>query len=199
MATNPFLDCGQGWQQYDGSICDSFTSGIDAAILLKVGVDKSDVFTGTEPNDTIDPAKVQALLDSGDAQIIKGLRIGIDAPSATTSDSYVACAPETVSNYTRSLTWKDRKVTGVVTRFYNSINASSGFTVGSMILHECAADRNTYIDSLITFQGGRVSPEGEELQRFEFTVNWKSIADPIPYPSAAIWDLVPASGSGSGN
>lgn len=197
MATNPFLDCGDGWETYDGSICDSFTSGIDAAILFKVGVDKSDIFTGSEPNETIDPVKVQALLDSGDAQIINGLRIGIDAPSAQTSDSYVACAPDTVSTYSRTLTWKDRKVTGVVTRFYNSINAASGFTVGSMLLHECASDRATYINALMNFQGGRVSPEGKELQRFEFTVSWEHTDDPLPYPAAAVWDLIPASGSGS--
>lgn len=191
MADNPYLDCGADWGQITGNVCDQFPSGMDAAILFKVGVDSDDIFDKTDPDNwKPDETKVQGLLDDGDARIIQGLRIGIDAPSAVTTDAYMACQTDTVVTYDRTLTLKDPKVTPQAVEFYNTINAASGFRIGSMLVHECAAERATYIDKVLAFNGGRISPEGQELQRFEYTVSWQSTGDPKIVQEGDVWDLV---------
>lgn len=197
MADNPYLDCGADWGTITGNVCDQFSSGMDAAILFRVGVTAAEIFTNTtDPVLTPDATKIQALLDTGDAKIISGLRIGIEAPSAVTTDAYMACQAETVATYDRTLTWKDRKVTPEAVRFYNTLNAASGFRVGAMLVHECAAARCRYIDKTMAFIGGAVSPEGEELQRFEFTVQWKDTGDADIVYEGNVWDLVASSASG---
>src|SRR5690606_21282625 len=112
--------------------------------------------------------------NDGSARIINRLRIGIEAPSAVTGDSFVACEGEAPTGYDRAVSWKDRKVTQDATVFYNSINGVTCFRVGGMLIHECAAERFSYIDRPLTFIGGRVSEEADNgLQRWEFVANYK--------------------------
>lgn len=196
MADNPYLDCGADWGQITGNVCDQFTSGMDAAILFRPGVKSDDIFDKTDPAEWVpDEVKIQTLLNNGDARIINGLRIGLDAPSAVTTDAYMACQPDTVATYDRTLSWKDRKVTPMAVEFYNTINAASGFRVGSILVHECDAERSTYIDKVSAFNGGRISPEGQELQRFEFTVSWQDRGDAAIVAEGDVWDLAPSPAS----
>ena len=197
MAESAFLNCGDDWQETDGSVCDQFSSGMDAAILFKPGIVRADIVTGTGDSEAVDPELVQGLLDSGDAQVINGLRLGLDAPSAVTGDSWVACEKEAVITYDRTLSWKDRKVTRKSITFYNSINASNGFRIGMILVHECAAERITLIEVTSKFTGGRVSPEGDELQRHEYTVSWQSKNDSDILADADVFSLIPAGSSGS--
>lgn len=195
MADNPFYNCGEDWEEHTANACFTASTGMDAVYFFKPGVGIADYTTTTDGVTTINVIKMQGLLDTGLAKLVNGLRIGMDAPSAITSDSWVACSPETTVTYDRTLTYKDRKVDQAGVKFYNSINAASGFILGGMLIHECAADRATAIDSIMTFTGGRVSPEGDELQRFEFTVSWKAPGDAQILASADVWDLVPAAAS----
>lgn len=195
MADLSYFNCGDDWEPHTANACFQVNSGMDAAVLFKLGISLADYTTTTGLVTVVDATKIQTLLDAGTAKIVNGLRIGLDAPSAVKADSFVACTPESVVTYDRALTWKDKKVDGAGVIFYNSINASAGFALGGMLIHECAASRITAIDQVMSFTGGRISPEGDELQRFEFTVGWKSKGDANIYADALIWDLVPAAGS----
>lgn len=195
MADNPFYNCGEDWEEHTANACFTASTGMDAAYFFKPGVGIDDYTTTTDGVMTIDVTKMQSLLDTGLAKLVNGLRIGMGAPSAITSDSWVACSPESVVTYDRTFTLKDRKVNQSGVKFYNSINAASGFLLGGALIHECAAVRATAIDAIITITGGRVSPEGDELQRFELVGAWKSTGDATILADAAIWDLVPAGGS----
>ena len=195
MADNPYNYCGDDWEEHTANACFSASSGMDAAYFFKPGVGIADYTTTTDDVTTIDVDALQALLNSGEAKLVNGLRISIDAPSAVTGDSFVACAPESTITYTRTLTYKDRKVDQSGVRFYNSINSASGFVIGGMLVHECAANRATAIDAIMNLSGGRISPEGDELQRFEFTLSWKAIGDSDILADADVWNLVPAPAS----
>ena len=197
MAINPYTYCGDDWEEHTANACFTASSGMDAVYFFKPGIVAADYTTTVGDVTTVDVADIQALIDSGDAKLVLGLRIGIDAPSAVTGDSFVACTTETVITYTRTMTYKDRKVDAAGVKFYNSINSASGFVIGGMLVHECAANRITIIDEIMTWQGGRISPEGDELQRFEATVSWKSKGDADILPDAAIWDLIPTPSSSS--
>lgn len=190
MADNLFISCATDWEEYPQDLCVQVPSGMDGAVLFKPGVARADFTT----MDEIDPAKIQTLLNDGSARIINGLRIGIEAPSAVTGDSFVACEGEAPTGYDRTITWKDRKVTKEATIFYNSLNGVTGFRAGGMLIHECAAEQFSYIDRPLTFTGGRVAEEADNtLQRWEFTAAFKGKKDPEIFDWADIMDLVPAS------
>lgn len=192
MAESLFYDCGTDWENYSGNICDKATSGMGDVIFLKPGVVDLDLGTVTDDVLVLDIAKVQALLDTNRARIVNGVRMGIEAPSEVTSDSFMACAADVVVTYDRSITLKDRKVNQVGITFYNSINSAAGFVIGGMLIHECAANRITYVDRRLSLSGGRISPEGKELQRFEFTLKYEGVGDDRILPYADVFDLVPA-------
>ena len=192
MAESLFLDCGESeWLDPSTNLCVNYSSGMDAAYFFKRGVTLADYTTTTAGVTLVDVPKLQALLDSGDAKLMKGVRIGLDLPSVITGDSFIACVAEAPINYTRTLSYKDPKVDATNVKFYNSL----GFFLGGMLIHECAAGRTTAIDAVITFSGGRISPEGDELQRFERVGTWKGVNEPDILPEADIWNLVPAGAS----
>lgn len=194
MAESIFTGCaGAEWDDPANDLCFSASSGMDAAYFFKPGVSRADYTTTALDVTTIDVTKLQSLIDSGDAKLVTGLRIGFDAPSIITADSFMACTTEAPVNYDRTFTYKDRKVNETMRRFYSSL----GFLIGGMLIHECAAGRATSIDAVITFAGGRVSPEGDELQRWEYTGTYKQVAEAMILADAAVWDLVPTPTSGS--
>ena len=192
MAESLFLDCGDSeWLDPSSNLCVNYSSGMDAAYFFKRGVTLADYTATVGDVTTVDVTKLQALLDSGDAKLVKGIRMGIDLPSVITGDSFIGCVAEAPINYTRTATLKDPKVDANQVKFYDSV----GFFLGGMLIHECAAGRVSAIDATITLSGGRTSPEGDELQRFEKTATWKSVEEPKILPNAAIWNLTPAAGS----
>lgn len=191
MADNPYNFCGEDWEEHTANACFTASSGMDAMYFFKPGIDMADYTTTTGEVTTIDVVKMQTLIDAGNAKLVNGLLIGLDAPSAITGPSFIACVPETTITYTRTISIKDRKVDASGVKFWNSINASSGFLGGGALVHECAADRATVIDALMTFSGGRVSPEGDELQRFEYTGTWKAKGDGTILAPALVWNLTP--------
>ena len=139
MADCPNYGC-TDWEDYVSGTCGQFfLGGISSAILLRCGVNQTDVLT----TGAVDETKVDALLASGDAKLLTGLRISIEAPSAVTADSFVSCVSDVAVTYDRTLTWQDRNVTAENVTFYNSINSASGFQVGGILLRECDADRRT--------------------------------------------------------
>ena len=175
-------NCGADWEDYIPGECGAFfLGGMSASILFRCGVQTDDVLTA----DQVDETKVNALLASGDAKLVTGIRLSLEAPSGVTTDSYVACQTDIAVTYDRTITWQDRNVTPENVTFYNSINAASGFQVGGALIRECDAARITYVDSVMTFNGGRISPPGAEMQRFEFTVSYRATGD------APIYEDVP--------
>lgn len=157
-----FDDLACGGQQFQGG-------GKDVIIFL------------TElPVDPSNATQIQDLLDDGSARLITNVKAGLSAPSAQESTALVACAPASVSTYDRELTIVDGKVTPENVLFYNSLNASNGTKAVGAIIHECATDRVTFIQQPILFRGGRILPDNNDadLQRFEFTGNFKAKGDP---------------------
>ena len=172
-------NCGSEWEDYlPGECGQTFLGGMGAAILFRCGVNTDEVLTANE----VDETKVSALLLSGDAKLVTGIRLSMDAPSPVTSDSFLACQGDVTTTYDRTIPWQDRNVTPENVLFYNSINAASGFQVGGALIRECDAERITYVDSVMTFNGGRISPQGAEMQRFEFTVSYRAKGDAPIYP-----------------
>ena len=170
MAINPYTYCGDDWEEHTANACFTASSGMDAVYFFKPGIVAADYTTTVGDVTTVDVADIQALIDSGDAKLVLGLRIGIDAPGAVTGDSFVACTTETVITYTRTMTYKDRKVDAAGVKFYNSINSASGFVIGGMLVHECASGRITIIIEIIPWQVGRICPVGDEPKLLEATV-----------------------------
>jgi len=182
--------CPNDWLDYEEDDCANFASGMSAVILFKPGVVAADIFT----TNLVDTTKIQALVDSGDAKILTGIQMSIEAPTPVTAPEYVGCLPDSVVTYDRTYLLKDKKVTPANVKYYNSTNASNGFKVGSMLIYECSADRISYVDTTLTMVGGRISPEGAERQRFEFTLTTRAKNDADVYPdNDAIWSIVPES------
>lgn len=185
------LNCGDDWSQYLEN-CDTFASGMSAAIFFKPGVEEADVLnTGlTAP----DVNKIQALVFSGDAMLVSGIQMSIEPPSPVTAPSYIGCVPDTAVTYDRTMNIKDPKVNADNITFYNSIQASQRFVIGGVLIYECEADRTTLVIGNMYFNGGRVSPEGADRQRFEGTLTYRSPVDALVYPNNPdIWNVNPAS------
>lgn len=142
------------------------------------------IFVGTVPADPSDATEIQAMIDAGTAKLVKGIRVGISAPSEVTATSYEACVSDPVVNYDRELNWMDGTVTDENVSFYNTLNSASGNKASGLLLYECDADRATFIDKTVIFSGGRISPDqNNDAQRFEFTLRYRSKTDAAIVPA----------------
>jgi hypothetical protein len=176
MANCPPSGCFDNWADLgESDLCFSRKEGgINQAIIFKCGVQRSDI-VDTYDTDSLDNAKIEALIASGDAKLIPGVQITINAPSELTAPSGNPCIGETAINYDRSLTWQDFNVNRNRNEFYNSINAAKGFPIGGLLLKHCADDMITYIEGDLKFNGGRQSPEqSSDAQFYEFNVTWRA-------------------------
>ena len=189
MADNAF-ECPSDWLDYEEDVACSFASGMSAAIFFKPTVTFADIFTTS----LVDESKVQALVNAGDAKILSAISLSIEAPTPVTAPEYVGCMPDSVVTYDRTFLLKDKKVTADNVKFWNSVNASNGFKIGSMLMYECSEDRLSYVDTTLTVVGGRLSPEGAERQRWELVLSTRAKNDADIYPdNDAIWSIVPVS------
>jgi hypothetical protein len=179
MANCPPYGCYDPWTDAgELELCPSLVSGgINAAILLRCGITPADVLEDYD-TDTLDNDKIEALIASGDAKIVGGVQITLNAPSELSAATGDPCNPEAPSNYDRSLTWQDYNVNRVRSLFYDSINAVNGFPLGGVILNHCEEGKTTYINGRIRFSGGRQSPEDNTSNAFfEFNVTWRQKKD----------------------
>jgi hypothetical protein len=175
MANCPPSGCYEPWSDIgELELCPSRrTGGINAAILFKCGVEIEDI-TVDEDLDLLDNEKIEALITSGDARLVQGIQVTLNAPSAITAATGDPCNPESAVNYDRSLTWQDFNVNRQRGKFYNSINAVQGFPLGGVLLNHCEADTTTLILGNVKFSGDVNSPENNtENMRYEFEVTWR--------------------------
>ena len=176
MANCPPSGCYDNWADVgEAALCLARkVGGINQAILFRCGVTREDIIDDGN-NDLLDSAKIDALIAAGNAKLIPGVQITLNAPSELTAPSGNPCIGDTAINYDRSITWQDYNVGRARNEFYNSINAAKGFPLGGAILKHCAIDMLTYIEGDIKFNGGRQSPEqSSEAQFFEFNVTWRN-------------------------
>ena len=176
MANCPPSGCYDNWADVgEAALCLARKeAGINQAILFRCGVTREDIIDDGN-NDLLDSAKIDALIAAGNAKLIPGVQITLNAPSELTAPSGNPCIGDTAINYDRSITWQDYNVGRARNEFYNSINAAKGFPLGGAILKHCAIDMLTYIEGDIKFNGGRQSPEqSSEAQFFEFNVTWRN-------------------------
>lgn len=141
----------------------------------------------TDPSSAV---QVQAEIDAGRATLVRGVKIGINAPSVIKVDSNAACVNQKVVTYDRTGTYVDGNVSALNVEFYKPIFA--GRTFGGAIIYECGTEESdagaevTWIDAVISFEGGRIlPPNNNEFQRFEGAMNWRSKFDADIYPAPA--------------
>jgi len=156
----------------------------------KGGIRDLVLFLTELPDDPEDATEIQALIDSGDAMYIPDVKVGISEPSPQEVARMRSCSPATVVNYDREFTLMDDDVSPVNVQAYNSINASKGVELLGILMHECGAQRATYIEERISLQGGRIVPDDdtETLQHFNFIGKWKSPSDSpiVSWPSGLV-------------
>ena len=154
--------------------CDGFLGGVANIIVLNCD------HSITDPSDAIE---VQAAIDAGEAIVVSGVKVGMDAASAIEVESLVSCQPPKTINYDRSLSFIDESVEDNV-GFFNELFAGRAF--GGVILHLCDADKVVWVDDAVSFQGSVIIPnDNTELIRAEGIGKWKSKTNPLIYNTPA--------------
>ena len=165
---------------YEEVACGTLISGgTNAVILLTCDSQLTDASNGTQIN---------AEIAAGRAFIITGASATLDAASPVTVVSKIGCQPDKVTNYNRVGTYYNPNVTLQNINLHSQINA--GRTFGGMLIKECVANRVTWIDAALTFQGNRIlTATDAEEQRIDATFNWKSLDDPKVFamPAGVNW------------
>lgn len=159
----------------------------DCEELFGGGIRSMIIFQTTLPADPSSQSDIQDLIDSGDAKLLTGLKVGITEPSPVTNPSLRSCSPESVTTYDREASIIDANAQPGNVEFYNTLNASTGFEAAGMLLWHCDVDRTSFIDKPTNFTGGFIVPDDNnaEPQHFSFTAKWKSKADPLIKDSPA--------------
>lgn len=160
-----------------GECGEFFLGGISGILLTRCDIVIAD------PSDA---NEVQTLIDDGDAVLILGIQGQIDTPSGVSVTSYISCVPDIPVTYDRTVTFADRNVTPENVTFYNSINASNGWTNGGALLYQCDAQRVLYVDAPMRLSGGLITPpQNNEMQRFEWTLTYRDQDDPTIHSAPA--------------
>lgn len=185
----PDYNCGDDWEELPEDLCPTpVNGGMDAAIIFRCGVVRSDIVQNGNPA-LLDVAKVQALISNNDARVVQNIQIELTAPSAVTADNYDPCSQDATVNFDRGMTIIDKNVNQNRQVFWDSIASPSGFKLGGMLIHECDADRWTYVDKHVDFAPGRISPaKNAERQRIEIAGTWRKRTAAEIFPAA---DLIP--------
>lgn len=149
--------------------------GMSDAILLDCN------HTVTNPSSA---SQINANIASGNARLVKNIKIGLALGSAVKVDALIACGTARIVTYDRSGTLIDGNVNSANVAFYNTL--FSGRKLGGIILNECGQeDTNpqvTWIDSEVEFTGDRIVPDNnKEFQKFEGTFTWISKRMPNIY------------------
>lgn len=185
----PDYNCGSDWDNLPENLCPSpVNGGMDAMIVLRCGVQRSDLVQNSDPS-LLDPTKVQALINGNDAKVVQNVQVEMTAPSAVTADNYDPCSQDATVNFDRGITVTDPNVNQERQVFWDSIASPSGFKLGGILLHECDADRWTYIDKHVDLSPGRISPaKNSERQRIEIAGTWRNRTAAEIFAAA---DLIP--------
>lgn len=172
MANCPSYGCSDLVDYDPGNACLTYKGGANQILFIKCDSDIDDESTAEE---------IETAITNGDAILIENIKLNWDAPSPVTVDPLVGCLTETVAAYDHSVTMIDRNVTAATIDWYNSANASTGFTFGSAMVWECDAQRVTYIDVPLQMQGGRVFPDqNNALQNHAMTLTFRSTKGAMP-------------------
>ncbi len=133
--------------------------------------------------DASDGTALLAEINAGRATLITGASFTIEAPSPQVITSKVPCKPDQVSTYTRTSTYYNPNVSKENSTFHSTMFKGRKF--GGLILYECGANNAgfaqcTWIDSQLTVTGGRILPgTNKEEQRYEGTITWESLTEPL--------------------
>lgn len=170
MANCPSYDCGQDFPVYTVSGCTTkYKGGVNAAVILRCGIELSDPSDGTEIN---------ALIAAGNAAAVSNVSVTWDAPSAVTGPSYVGCVPDTMVTQDWSFEFVDRNVTQEASEFWSGIVRDFGGEIGGILFRDCGNDRAVYIDEAITIAGGPTMPGSTDFQRFVLTGTYQTLDFP---------------------
>lgn len=149
--------------------CEAFVNGgMPNAILLECG------HTITDPSNA---TQITANINSGHAKLIKNISIDLPLRSAIKADNPVACKPQRVLNYDNTANLVDPNVNSNNIEFYEGV--FGGRTFAGMILHECDADKVSWVDASMTVEGGLIKPKtNTEAQVFQGTASWRTKSIP---------------------
>jgi len=162
--------CGEFLDYDESNVCTEYTGGNDAMILVKQGV---------TINDTTNQTDVQNAIDAGNAKLISGIKVSIEAPEPVRVDNSRACSPQAVLTYNRTAQIIDGKANATNIDFWNAVDASQGAVWGMAIVHSCAHAEQLIISGNILVLGGLINPlSDEESQQIERSLEWKSKSDP---------------------
>ncbi len=172
MAQCPSYGCSDLVDYDAGNACATYKGGANQILFIKCSSTIDDTSTGAE---------IESAITAGDVILIENVKLNWDEPSAVTVDPLVGCMTETVAAYDHTVTMIDRNVTAATIDWYNSANASTGFTFGAAMIYECDAQRTTYIDVPLQMQGGRVFPDqNNALQNHAMTLTFRSTKGAMP-------------------
>lgn len=169
MANCVNYDCDDALGEYNENECgEELPGGANAAVFLECNHQLTDASDGTA---------VLAEIAAGRAKLVTGAFFSIEAPAPVTQDSIQACKPPVLVTYNRTLTYRNGNVSQANRDFHNVIFRGKKF--GGLIIYECGTADSlnpqvTWIDSQVTFTGGRILPGSTELQRFESQGSWVS-------------------------
>ena len=163
--------CNLGLQPYVNPGCETnYLGGVSSLII----------FQNNLPTDPSSSSEVQALLDSGDAVLLTGLKIGFPEATPITIESRRSCSPEVTVQYDRTITIIDANVEPGNVEFYNSLNNSTGFEAVGALAYQCDAERCQFIDRPINFTGSLIVPDdNNDSQHFSYTGKWKDKGDAL--------------------
>jgi hypothetical protein len=140
--------------------------GIPNIIILDCGhqLTDEDISNGTAVNDEI---------TAGRAWLLKNVKVGAAAPSATTVDSNIALKTPKVTKYTTEFTLVDGNVNNTNSEFYNQFGNGQPF--GGLILHQPDEGIVLFYNNDFRGMGGLVVPDNDgEFMRFEYSMSMDS-------------------------
>lgn len=173
------LQCGEFGDYNESGVCEEYMGGNDALILIRKGVDVGD---------TTDQAVMQALIDSGDAKLIKNILVAFNQPEEVEGSQTRACTPPSTLTKNRTAPIQDYKADAVNIDFWNSVDSTTGAIFGMGIVHSCSHNEQSVFTGNILVKGGWVNPlSDEENQMIDRSLVWKAKADPIKESSNPIF------------
>lgn len=152
---------------------DEYLSGWDDFGLVECGT------TITDPGDA---TELDALVAAGRLIIVKGIKGGLDEPSALTIDPTTSCGITKTINYDRTFTFLDYKTSPAVVAWYNENKAKQ---FGGALLFGCDGF-TSYIDKPLKLTAA-LSGENNNAVAKVITgqLAWRDLDDPVPVVTAA--------------
>lgn len=150
---------------------DSIQGGFKNIIILECN---HQLVAGDEANGSTINAEIAA----GRATLLKNVKIGAGAPSATTVASLIANQPDKVVKYTREYTLMDGNVNAANQAFYDVLGSGGAF--GGIILHN--AEEGIVVAHYDSFraQGGLVLPDNNgEFMHYAYTFTMDALRDAV--------------------